>query len=98
MRAFFGDRFVLLLPAGHQFLMQKYYLLREGASPNATLLYSVPPPRRDLPVAITMAGGYGRDIKVTVDIHLQTIQFAAAAYGARRCAKVPGTHFSAKFI
>jgi hypothetical protein len=44
MRAFYGDRFVLPLPAGHRFLMQKYYLLRECASPSATLLYSVPPP------------------------------------------------------
>jgi acetoin utilization deacetylase AcuC-like enzyme len=38
---------------------------------------------RDLPVAITMAGGYGRDINVTVDIHLQTIQLAANVRGTR---------------
>lgn len=43
---------------------------------------------RDLPVAITMAGGYGRDINVTVDIHLQTIQLAAVAFRARRDARV----------
>ncbi|CAH2804670.1 MAG: Deacetylases, including yeast histone deacetylase and acetoin utilization protein [Candidatus Burkholderia crenata] len=39
---------------------------------------------RNLPVAITVAGGYGRDIDVTVDIHLQTIRLAAVAFGARR--------------
>jgi acetoin utilization deacetylase AcuC-like enzyme len=36
---------------------------------------------RGLPVAIAMAGGYGRDIDVTVDIHLQTIQLASVAAG-----------------
>jgi acetoin utilization deacetylase AcuC-like enzyme len=40
--------------------------------------------KRGLPVAITMAGGYGRDIDVTVDVHLQTIQLAAVAAGLRR--------------
>ena len=30
-----------------------------------------------LPVAVTMAGGYGRDIEDTVDIHLHTIETAA---------------------
>ena len=44
---------------------------------------------RDLPVAITMAGGYGRDIDVTVDVHLQTIQLAAVAAGLSR-ASMPG--------
>jgi hypothetical protein len=53
---------------------------------------------RDLPVAIAMADASGRDIDVTVDIHLQTIQLAAVAYAARRSATVPGMHFSAKFI
>jgi hypothetical protein len=32
-----------------------------------------------LPVAIVMAGGYGRDIADTVDIHFQTVQLAAAS-------------------
>jgi acetoin utilization deacetylase AcuC-like enzyme len=31
-----------------------------------------------LPVAIVMAGGYGRDITDTVDIHFQTVRLAAA--------------------
>jgi acetoin utilization deacetylase AcuC-like enzyme len=30
-----------------------------------------------LPVAVTMAGGYGRDIEDTVDIHLHTVETAA---------------------
>ncbi|SNS68986.1 Acetoin utilization deacetylase AcuC [Noviherbaspirillum humi] len=33
--------------------------------------------RRRLPVAIAMAGGYGRDIDGTVAVHLQTIRIAA---------------------
>lgn len=32
-----------------------------------------------IPTAIAMAGGYGRDIDITVDIHVQTIQLAAIA-------------------
>ncbi|CDY78664.1 Deacetylases, including yeast histone deacetylase and acetoin utilization protein [Caballeronia glathei] len=38
---------------------------------------------RDLPVAIAMAGGYGRNIDDTVEVHLQTIQLAASACGKR---------------
>ena len=37
---------------------------------------------RGIPVAVAMAGGYGQDIDQTVDIHLQTVQLAAAS--ARR--------------
>jgi acetoin utilization deacetylase AcuC-like enzyme len=33
--------------------------------------------RAGIPVAITMAGGYGRDIADTVDIHFQTVSIAA---------------------
>jgi len=39
---------------------------------------------RGLPVAVAMAGGYGRDIDITVDIHLQTIQLASVAAGLAR--------------
>jgi len=53
---------------------------------------------RDLPVAITMAGGYGRDINVTVDIHLQTIQLAAVAFGAQRDSSTPDKLRSVNFI
>ena len=31
---------------------------------------------RKLPIAISMAGGYGKEIGSTVDIHFQTIQTA----------------------
>ncbi len=31
---------------------------------------------RGIPVAVSMAGGYGRDIDTTVDIHLRTLQIA----------------------
>jgi len=53
---------------------------------------------RDLPVAIAMAGGYGRDLDVTVDIHLQTIQLAAVAFGTKHGRAAPDTLRSAKFI
>jgi acetoin utilization deacetylase AcuC-like enzyme len=36
---------------------------------------------RNLPVAFSMAGGYGKEIDSTVDIHFQTIQTAAAFQG-----------------
>ncbi len=39
---------------------------------------------RGLPVAIAMAGGYGREIEQTVDIHLQTVALAAAYAGRWR--------------
>ena len=53
---------------------------------------------RDLPVAITMAGGYDRDINVTVDIHLQTIQLAGVAFGARRDSSTPDKLRPVNFI
>jgi hypothetical protein len=49
-------------------------------------------------VAITIAGDYGRDIVVTVDIHLQSIQLAAIEFGARRDSNVLGTLRSGNFI
>lgn len=39
---------------------------------------------RGIPIAITMAGGYGRDIADTVKVHLQTIAIAAACAPARQ--------------
>jgi acetoin utilization deacetylase AcuC-like enzyme len=35
---------------------------------------------RGIPVAVSMAGGYGRDIDVTVGVHLQTLQLAHDAW------------------
>jgi acetoin utilization deacetylase AcuC-like enzyme len=35
---------------------------------------------RGVPVAVSMAGGYGRDIDTTVAVHLQTLQLAHAAW------------------
>ena len=31
-----------------------------------------------IPVAITIAGGYGRDIDTTVEVHCRTVRIAAA--------------------
>ena len=38
--------------------------------------------RRHVPVAVTMAGGYGRDIATTVAVQLRTVQLAHAAWAA----------------
>ncbi len=35
--------------------------------------------RHALPMAVTMAGGYGRDVRTTVGLHLRTLALAAAA-------------------
>ena len=37
-----------------------------------------------IPVAVTMAGGYGRDVTDTVDIHFQTVQLAAEVAASLR--------------
>ena len=39
---------------------------------------------RRVPVAVTMAGGYGREIETTVAIHLRTVQLALEAWRAWR--------------
>jgi acetoin utilization deacetylase AcuC-like enzyme len=37
---------------------------------------------RGIPLALSMAGGYGRDIDVTVGVHLETLQIAFASWQA----------------
>lgn len=37
-----------------------------------------------VPVAVTMAGGYGRDLEATVDVHLNTVRAALAHWEAGR--------------
>jgi acetoin utilization deacetylase AcuC-like enzyme len=39
--------------------------------------------RRAIPVAVSMAGGYGRDIDVTVGVHLRTLQAAHQSFQQR---------------
>jgi len=39
---------------------------------------------RAIPVVVLMAGGYGRDVDTTVDVHLQTLRIAERAQGAWR--------------
>jgi acetoin utilization deacetylase AcuC-like enzyme len=39
--------------------------------------------RLGVPLVVTMAGGYGRDIDVTVALHFQTIQTACRAWRRR---------------
>jgi acetoin utilization deacetylase AcuC-like enzyme len=36
-----------------------------------------------VPIAVTMAGGYGRDIDLTVELHLQTVRVACGAWKRR---------------
>ncbi len=36
--------------------------------------------RHRVPVAVTMAGGYGHDIRTTVAVQLRTVQLAHAAW------------------
>jgi len=38
--------------------------------------------RQQVPVAVTMAGGYGRDIHTTVALHLRTVQLAQQSHQA----------------
>ena len=38
--------------------------------------------QRRVPVAVSMAGGYGRDIHTTVAVHLRTVQLAQQAWVA----------------
>jgi acetoin utilization deacetylase AcuC-like enzyme len=39
-----------------------------------------------VPIAVTMAGGYGRDVETTVAIHLQTVRLAFQSWQRRRVA------------
>lgn len=39
-----------------------------------------------VPIAVTMAGGYGRDIETTVEIHLQTVRLAQRTWTHRQTA------------
>ncbi len=39
---------------------------------------------RGIPVAVAMAGGYGRDVNTTVALHLRTLQEALASWQAQR--------------
>jgi acetoin utilization deacetylase AcuC-like enzyme len=40
--------------------------------------------KRGVPIAVTMAGGYGRDPETTVAVHFQTVRLAALAWSRRR--------------
>jgi acetoin utilization deacetylase AcuC-like enzyme len=44
--------------------------------------------RLNVPIAVTMAGGYGRDIETTVAIHLQTVQLAFQSWQRRQAASL----------
>ncbi len=60
----------------------RLHLSREGLALRDTRVLDAAA-ARGLPVAIAMAGGYGRNIEDTVAIHLQTIRIAAShAHGA----------------
>lgn len=80
MKIFYTDHFVLPLPEGHTFPIEKYSLLRQrvaeaglGQRDRLVLEYCRV---AGLPVAVTMAGGYSRRVVDTVDIHFQTVMTA----------------------
>jgi acetoin utilization deacetylase AcuC-like enzyme len=52
-------------------------LTRQGLGERDRVVFTYCCERR-IPVAVTMAGGYARNIEDTVDIHFQTVQTAAA--------------------
>ncbi len=58
-------------------------LTLEGLAQRDTMVFGAAG-RRGLPIAVTMAGGYGHDIAATVDVHLQTVQLAARQVRTRR--------------
>lgn len=64
-------------------------LTRAGLAARDRAVFAFAAQRRT-PVAVTMAGGYGRDLDRTVDIHVQTIA-AAAAYAAAWAERHTGT-------
>ena len=43
----------------------------------------------DVPVAVVMGGGYGREIETTVALHLQTIRMASQSWARRRERELP---------
>jgi acetoin utilization deacetylase AcuC-like enzyme len=64
-------------------------LSKEGLAARDTLVLDACR-ERAVPVAVTMAGGYGRDTEDTVDIHVRTLGIAAAAEAtALRAGPVP---------
>ncbi len=42
--------------------------------------------KRGIPVAISMAGGYGRELRTTLEVQMQTMQEALQSWQAWRCA------------
>jgi acetoin utilization deacetylase AcuC-like enzyme len=57
-------------------------LSREGMERRDALVFDLCE-RTSTPVAVTMAGGYGRDVAETVEIHVATVRAAAALHGRR---------------
>lgn len=66
-------------------------LTREGLAARDRRVFDALAARR-IPVAVSMAGGYGRDIETTVAIHRQTLALALGAWQAWRAqAPLPST-------
>jgi acetoin utilization deacetylase AcuC-like enzyme len=82
----FRPRLVIYHAGADPFLDDRFgrlKLTRQGLAERDRLVLSYCQ-KRKIPVAITMAGGYGRLIEDTVDIHVQTVKIAAAMAGAYR--------------
>lgn len=50
--------------------------------------------RWGIPVCVTYGGGYNRDVEMTADLHVQTIQIAAERLAAEEARKPSGNHVS----
>jgi len=72
LRVFYSDPFVLPLPEGHRFPMEKYVLLRRRVEASGI----VPTGEAALPVAVVMSGGYASPMEDTMDIHFATVRMA----------------------
>lgn len=82
----FASEFVLFIsgadPHEHDRL-GRLKLTREGIARRDRCVYAFAE-RLGVPIAITMAGGYGRDVDTTVDIHWRTVRGALQSWKSRR--------------
>ena len=74
MKLFYTDHFILPLPPGHRFPMEKYSRLRMRLLASGQF--------RPDDLHIHEAGGYARNIDDTVAIHASTLLTATSRLGA----------------
>ena len=80
------DPWLVALSVGMAVLASVLALQMAGLARRDTMVFDFAL-TQGLPIAVAMAGGYGRQIENTVAVHTQTVMLAAqyhARYGARR--------------